>query len=400
MDLFITENNHIPEDGELVLDLKEKKIKIISKELNYSKEQVEYIYNNFFKDLEKEKKHINIRKSLLDYIINEFYIVRDILEFSKEIYRLNTINVYRGQRDSTWKLLPSIHRKRDKGKIDMENHEKKLYKNIRKQNHSEFKRQDEFINEIIKMQHYGVPTPLMDWTTNPLIALFFATSSGGDGKIFIADFKEQIKVEFDTDEFKKYSDFLEKIYKESETKKLENNFLEKTKIIFIETINENDRIRAQKGLFSFDTLPYLKMFFEFSERIEHIYSPYLEKLKTKAKETIEKNLKNKVQEYKDERDADKIFDGILSSLQSLNGVYPAEIGILVPTINEFKSKILKEIENFISINLTQNIETKSIIILEEDKEKIKKELEYLYGIDSSTVYPDLQGYIEYVKENF
>ena len=27
MDLFITKNSHIPEDGELVLDLKEKKLK-------------------------------------------------------------------------------------------------------------------------------------------------------------------------------------------------------------------------------------------------------------------------------------------------------------------------------------------------------------------------------------
>lgn len=400
MDLFITESDHLPEDDELVLDLKEKKIKTKSKILDYSEDQVEYIYNNFFKDLEKEKKHVNQKKSVIDYINNEFYIVRDILEFSKEIYKLNATNVYRGQRDSTWKLLPSIHRKRDKIKIDMINHEKKLYKNIRKQNHSEFKKQDEFINEIIKMQHYGIPTPLMDWTTNPLIALFFATSPGGDGKVFIVNFKEQIKVEFDTDEFKKYSDFLEKIYKESETKKLENNFLGEEKIIFIETINENDRIRAQKGLFSFDTLPYLKMFFEFSEIIEFIYSPYLAKLETKAKEMIEKTLRNKIKEYKEEKEADKIFNGILSSLQSLNGVYPTEIATLIKTIDRVKLKLLKEIESFININLTQNIETKSIIILEEDKEKIKKELERLYGIDSSTVYPDLQGYIEYVKENF
>ena len=47
-----------------------------------------------------------------------------------------------------------------------------------------------------------------------------------------------------------------------------------------------------------------------------------------------------------------------------------------------------------------SLKTDSIIILEEDKEKIKKELENMYGIDSYTVYPDLQGYIDYIKENF
>lgn len=63
-------------------------------------------------------------------------------------------------------------------------------------------------------------------------------------------------------------------------------------------------------------------------------------------------------------------------------------------------RYIEKLEGNFKLEFKHSLKTDSIIILEEDKEKIKKELENMYGIDSYTVYPDLQGYIDYIKENF
>mgnify|MGYP001142403547 CR=1 FL=1 len=75
-------------------------------------------------------------------------------------------SLYRGQANVEWELAPSLYRK---GLFGLES---LLLTELMHIAPSEFSG-DRF-DILVKMQHYGMPTRLLDTTTNPLVALFFA----------------------------------------------------------------------------------------------------------------------------------------------------------------------------------------------------------------------------------
>lgn len=99
---------------------------------------------------------------------------------------------YRGHSDATYEAVPSIFRRTNKSKIEplYADREDTLFKNMVIHCPQEFIGCESTLEYLVKMQHYGLPTRLLDLTTNPLVALYFASCSnygkgGKNGEILI-----------------------------------------------------------------------------------------------------------------------------------------------------------------------------------------------------------------------
>jgi hypothetical protein len=97
---------------------------------------------------------------------------------------------FRGQSRADWKLLPKVFRpdfvKDPKKRIEKERF---LNQDFRVRSAGIRKGTESDAELYFLQQHYGMPTRLLDWSTSPLAALFFALGGNvdSDGKLFAMD---------------------------------------------------------------------------------------------------------------------------------------------------------------------------------------------------------------------
>jgi len=87
---------------------------------------------------------------------------------------------YRGHsRKNKYRLEPSLFRTDSKGNHTHLDEEHCLYRELIVSNSADFQGDFYCIDRLVRMQHYSLPTRLLDITSNPLIALYFACRSHG-----------------------------------------------------------------------------------------------------------------------------------------------------------------------------------------------------------------------------
>lgn len=107
---------------------------------------------------------------------------KQYIEYTEK-YKNNYL--FRGQANKNWSIIPSLFR--DNSVLEQE---------VNTIKESEYFDNENILTGIFKMQHYGVPTRLLDLTISPLSALFFTiddeTQLNNDGVVYVIDKNKSI----------------------------------------------------------------------------------------------------------------------------------------------------------------------------------------------------------------
>jgi hypothetical protein len=197
----------------------------------------------------------------MNYTVSSFSELHEVLEqFNSGDY------LFRGVYDLRYKLVPKIGRPRDKG-MDLYEYESSIMKQFRRwavpfldknpQNDWEF---------LAIAQHHGLPTRLLDWTRNPMVATYFAVNNkhDDDSIVYVIDSSE-LDSGIDHDPF---------VYDE-----------EDNEVTVFEPDHITQRIVTQDGLFTVHNNPKLPL--EENEDIEIGKIRIKENCRNKVKQTLD-----------------------------------------------------------------------------------------------------------------
>lgn len=278
--------------------------------------------------------------------------IKAIKELRESADGTSTELYFRGQEVEFWDIEPSIFRN------DMLSIEHKLMQIPLQKIPMEFKGFDSLFDVMTKYQHYGMCTRLLDLTTNPLVALYFACKIHG---------QEKYETEDDPVEQEPYG----VVY-------YTNNYYPSQSV--------DKEIKIVTALASYDLSK------------ENTIGTVLDKLRMDNLINEETKARWLKKEYVDEfikiiqRNYMVVPTYTNERLQRQNGVFLLASMFSVNIGANVKDGVITKSKN----NLRDEFASKYFYIKGENKESILKELD-LYNINEATLFPELEHQLNYIR---
>ncbi len=287
---------------------------------------------------------------LIDSVSSFIEKIKQVKEMKESEDGTSTELYFRGQETEFWNIEPSIFRD------DMLSIEHKLMQIPLQKSPTEFRELNSMFDIMTKYQHYGMCTRLLDLTTNPLVALYFACKKHGVEKYATEDGeveKEPYGVIYYTDK-----------YYPSQSTDLE--------IQIVSALASYDLEKENTLLDVLERLYHDRIIDE--ETKENWLVNYVEFVK------IIQNNYMVMPTYTNERLRKQSGVFLLTSLFSFNKE------------NEVKKSVISKAKG----KLKEEFSDTCFYISGENKEIILKELD-LYNINEATLFPELEHQLSYIK---